>query len=45
MAICPECERRQLHDLLLRRGQVQDNYVAAAFGALVASYERDGEVA
>ena len=39
MAVCPTCERKQLHALLLRRGAVQDNpLVAAAFDALAASY-------
>ena len=38
-SVCPTCERKQLHALLLRRGAVQDNpLVAAAFDALVASY-------
>lgn len=41
MACCPDCERRELHDLLLRRGQVQDNFVAGAFAALAESYRLD----
>ena len=40
LAVCPECERRELHRLLLRRGQVTDNFIAGAFAALVESYER-----
>jgi hypothetical protein len=39
---CPddtERQRRELHALLLRRGEVQDNYIVAqAFDALAASY-------
>lgn len=42
LAVCDECERRELHRLLIRRGAVQDNYVAASFAALVESYERSG---
>lgn len=40
---CPddtERERAELQRLLLKRGQVQDRYIADAFDALVASYER-----
>lgn len=40
MAVCVDCERRQLHQLLVRRGVVRDTTVDRAFAALVASYER-----
>ncbi len=41
-ACCPDCERKELHALLLRRGQVQDNpLVVEAFAALVESYRLD----
>lgn len=40
MAVCHECERQELHRLLLKRGAVQDNYVERAFAALVDSYAR-----
>jgi hypothetical protein len=41
---CPDDEerqRRELHALLLRRGQVQDRYIARAFDALAAAYGDD----
>ena len=37
-AVCPECERAQLHALLLKRGAVQDNpIVAEAYQVLADS--------
>jgi hypothetical protein len=41
LAVCPTCERKQLHDLLLRKGMVQDNPIDQAFDALVRSYRLD----
>lgn len=38
-AACEECERRELHRVLLRRGLVADNpIVAAAYDVLAGSY-------
>lgn len=39
LAVCPDCERAELHKLLLRRGAVQDNpIVKQAYDVLAAAY-------